>query len=182
MLPTRIDPERLVADPSKMVKVPMLVGTLGIVLYGDYDERQQWFDFMRGTLFFQDRPVEPPPAAKKPEKKTSSPRVYALCPPQCRQLFVHDKGMQQLTLPFHEGRKVGNGEFKSLEPAGYPGWERTDAGELLIVHISRGSADAVREWCQEHCRARFAVKSSFAVFQSVYDFTLAKLMFQKDTT
>lgn len=185
MLVTRVDLTKIDSGPTK---VPVLVGALGPVLYGDYDENQLWFEFMRGTLFFGTVPAPTPPvsekARKKAEKRAQSAEnaVHATCPSECRQMFVHEKGVPQFTLPFHEHRKVANREYKHLEAAGFPGWERNDRDAVLLVRINDGRAEEVREWCEQNCRARYAVKPSYAVFQSIYDFALAKLMFQKDTT
>ena len=138
------------------------VGPDVMVLQGEYSPDQLWFDFVNAVF---------PIASKAPVEK--KPKQQPL------QWRIPEAGVPQLNLPFATARKVSKGLKKRLGRTGFPTFQRTAAGELLILEVRRDVrnkmplADII-EWCDSNLRGMYIPNTDFT-FELEDDYILALL-------
>lgn len=145
-----------------------------VILKGEYDPNQTWLSFMRGTIF-----------KKIVTQVNSSPRkkihnhLHATCTGDDRQPYVYERGVDQRVIPYSEFRRVSNKQFATIRDAGFPGWDRTQEGEVCTAVYPSFKRPEVLVWCEENCVGRYSVKQTIAYFSSIRDAALARLWFQE---
>lgn len=152
----------------------MMVGCVGMVLYGSYDPDQTWLPFMQGTVFV---PQETPNTETGKLTQAKINRVHAPVPDDCRRPYRYEDDVPQMVLPFVEFRKVSNGDQKKLEQTKFPGWDRDSKGNLYRITFTIDRYEAVKDWCEVNCRKRYVLKRTSAVFESAEEAFPVKLFF-----
>ena len=155
--------------------VVKVVGVQPITLFrDDYDDRQMWLPFANFVIaHFEKQPEHIPNINIKKRME----RVFAIVPNECRPLYLPEKGVPQLPLPFPGWRKITNTQWKRLSDAEFPCWELNDNHQPFFVVFEKWKRTEVENFCEENCKGQYMVKKDFACFELKSDCAIVKLGF-----
>lgn len=157
-----------------------MVGGTSMELKKEYDPRQEWLPFMKGTIFYiqAKSPLEPQPQVHRPVPAHKILAKHARMDDFGRVPYLYQKDIHQIQLPFAEFQRLSKKDHSRAEQAGYPGWERHN-GQPLRVTFEKEHAEAVADWCKMNCTGRYHLKQQFAVFELASDYMMVRLGFQR---
>lgn len=136
-----------------------------LVLHNIYDPKQLWFDFV--SAVFPPRTAPLPP--ETPKKKQAQPLQWR----------IPEAGVPQMSLPFATAKKVTKGLRKRLSNTGWPTFQRTPSGDLLVLDVARDwnqhvQLSTVTDWCNSNLQGLYVPNKQF-VFELETDYVLALL-------
>jgi hypothetical protein len=153
-----------------------VVGREFMILTGRYNPDQGWFHFMDRAVF-----AATPTPQLVPYVRAKIPnKVFAQISEDDRKLYPSPKvAPGQFVLPFQEGKRVSNAQFKQMSDSGFTTWAKDSDGEICTVRIlSADKRDDILAWCMDTCRHRFHLKGAQSIsFESEIDALIAKMRF-----
>jgi hypothetical protein len=153
-----------------------VVGDHFMVLTARYDANQGWLSFMDRAVFaarpersMMNEPAVPPNKA-----------MYVRVSEQDKLLYPPvSESPAQIVLPFAEGKRISNSQYKAMQKCGFKAWDLDLSGEPYVVKVRSGERrEEIAAWCSENCRRRFHIRSNVSLtFESEIDAVAAKLRF-----
>jgi hypothetical protein len=142
----------------------------------EYDIRQLWLPFVQAIIkTFIPEPKSSPLATYAVLAMAQKPYATLHRTDPARNLYIYEKGVEQLALPFVEGKNVSDADWTELTKNEFPGWEKTPLGYLPRLKVP--ATKEATEWLMDNCRGRFRHKSKVARFEFMTDFAMATLRF-----
>ena len=164
-----------------------IIGFDHLLLEQEYDPRQMWLPFVYAII--KNMNLEP----EKFRKMSSNLIKLKIEKPYCeisnrdKRMYFHEKGVNQLCLPFIEHKIVIEDEWEQLKENDFPGWERFN-GQLIKFTLkpysilgkilkSKEPGKTIREWLLDNCHGRFYIKGRNIKFELAIDFAMTKIGF-----
>ena len=147
-----------------------------ILFHQEYDPRQLWLPFINVVYPCYKKEEKPILVSKQlVQRMTDKPLINSR-----HQLYVYEKNIPQMVLPFIEAKSIGEIEWKILSQNNFPSWERLD-GLISQLSISRHNASPCRneinDWLMDHCHGRFYLILNKVRFELIRDYAMAKLKY-----
>lgn len=162
--------------------IPALIGDYGLLLEGNYDPDQHWLPFMGACVIkvrvrtelddFHDKCRKHIPG----QKPHGGP--YAREKHVSRQLYHHEKGVDQRVLPFWEARRISKSEYQRLRQSEFPGWDNPP----FIIPVSPEHQSAISRWCDTNCQGRYHQKQRYVAVERETDAMMLKVIWQAAKT
>jgi hypothetical protein len=165
MLPVQIKPTE--------DRIQAVVGH-GMRLLATYDPDQHWFAFMNGFVInVWDRTPRAPNL-----NRVTNVSKFAKMSKNGRVLFNYEKDVPQYVLPFKDSKVLSKADFRRLEQAHFPCWDRTDDDQPIVIPVKKEHNSDVRAWCIENCVGRFHLRPHTLFLERREDMVMAAIFWQ----
>ena len=121
---------------------------VGVMIFAQYyDADQHWLPFINGLVV-----ARPPPTSKQFKKMPYTAKKIAKIIAGSHRIvnktmFRYVSGVNQLTLPFNEFRKISNKEYNDIEEAKCAGFEqRNDEVATIVYNDNFEQNNGLRGW------------------------------------
>ncbi len=157
-----------------------VIGIEPITLHDDYDNNQLWLPFIHAMIIHTGSKVEETQQQKNIAStiRQRASRTYVTIPNVDRVLFLPERGVAQLPLPFPGWRRIGKGIWKRFYAAArYPGWDLSHDGKPLTFAFDPLQQAEVEEYMDDNCRGRYSFKKGRVYIELKTDYVVAKIAY-----
>ena len=154
--------------------IVQVVGLEPLILKDEYNDSQLWLSFVHAVIMYT---APEKPEYPKIDLKKRAAREYALISDIDKVLYLPERGVPQLPLPFDGWRKIAKTAWRRLTEAGLPGWETKPNGKPLTFAHQLSRHGELLEYCENNCRGRYYSKKGRIYFELIKDYTLARIAF-----